>query len=105
MLAFILRRLGLMIPTVIGLLLAVALDRKMRGRNILRAIFYGPAILPLVAVGLRGDKLVVMAAAEVRWLTSAWESWMDARMAFHAGTEVELMLNGPSSVCQAAMLL
>ena len=42
----------LLLPTMIGLLLAVALDRKLWGRNILRAIFYGPAILPLVATGL-----------------------------------------------------
>ncbi len=42
----------LLIPTVIGLLLAVALDRKLRGRTALRAIFYGPAVLPLVAVGM-----------------------------------------------------
>src|SRR5215213_2306033 len=42
----------LLIPTTIGLLLAVALDRKLRGRNVLRAIFYGPAVLPLVAVGM-----------------------------------------------------
>jgi raffinose/stachyose/melibiose transport system permease protein len=42
----------LLIPTVIGLLLAVALDRKLKGRTVLRAIFYGPAILPLVAVGM-----------------------------------------------------
>ena len=37
---------------MIGLLLAVALDRKLRGRNLFRAIFYGPAVLPLVAVGM-----------------------------------------------------
>jgi raffinose/stachyose/melibiose transport system permease protein len=42
----------LLIPTTIGLMLAVALDRKLRGRNIFRAIFYGPAVLPLVAVGM-----------------------------------------------------
>lgn len=42
----------LLIPTTIGLLLAVALDRNLRGRNLLRAIFYGPAVLPLVAVGM-----------------------------------------------------
>lgn len=42
----------LLIPTTIGLLLAVALDRKLRGRTIYRALFYGPAVLPLVAVGL-----------------------------------------------------
>lgn len=42
----------ILIPTTIGLLLAVALDRKLRGRTVFRAIFYGPAVLPLVAVGL-----------------------------------------------------
>ena len=29
-----------------------SLDRKLRGRNMFRAIFYGPAVLPLVAVGM-----------------------------------------------------
>ncbi|NJN84612.1 MAG: sugar ABC transporter permease [Caldilineaceae bacterium] len=42
----------LLIPIVIGLFLAVVLDRKLRGRTIMRAVFYGPAILPLVAVGM-----------------------------------------------------
>ncbi len=42
----------LVIPTSIGLFLAVALDRKLRGRTVLRAIFYGPAVLPMVAVGM-----------------------------------------------------
>jgi raffinose/stachyose/melibiose transport system permease protein len=42
----------LLIPSVIGLLLAVALDRQLIGRTFLRAIFYGPGILPLVAVGM-----------------------------------------------------
>jgi len=42
----------LLIPTTIGLLLAVALDRSLRGRTVFRAIFYGPAVLPLVAVGM-----------------------------------------------------
>ncbi len=42
----------LLIPTSIGLLLAVTLDRNLRGRTIFRSIFYGPAVLPLVASGL-----------------------------------------------------
>lgn len=42
----------LLIPTVIGLLLAVVLDRNLHGRTLYRAIFYGPAVLPLVASGL-----------------------------------------------------
>ncbi len=43
---------SLLFPTVIGLMLAVALNRKLFARNALRAIFYGPGILPLVAVGM-----------------------------------------------------
>ncbi len=42
----------LLFPTVIGLLLAVVLDRKLHGRTLYRSIFYGPAVLPLVAVGM-----------------------------------------------------
>ncbi len=43
---------SLLFPTVIGLMLAVALNRKLFARNAFRAIFYGPGILPLVAVGM-----------------------------------------------------
>jgi raffinose/stachyose/melibiose transport system permease protein len=42
----------LIIPTGIGLLLALALNRNLRGTTVLRTIFYAPAVLPLVAVGL-----------------------------------------------------
>ena len=42
----------LLVPTVLGLLLAVALNRAVPGRSILRAIFYAPGVLPLVAVGI-----------------------------------------------------
>jgi raffinose/stachyose/melibiose transport system permease protein len=42
----------LLIPVTLGLLLAVLLDLKLPGRTIFRTIFYGPAVLPLVAVGL-----------------------------------------------------
>ena len=41
------------LPTTAGLLLAVALNnRRLRGRSFLRAAFYGPSVLPLVAVGI-----------------------------------------------------
>ena len=33
----------LLVPTVLGLLLAVALNRAVRGRTLLRSIFYAPA--------------------------------------------------------------
>lgn len=42
----------LLLPSVLGLLLAVALTRNLRGRNLFRVILYGPGVLPLVAVGL-----------------------------------------------------
>jgi len=42
----------LIIPTGIGLLLALALNRGLRGTVVLRTLFYAPAVLPLVAVGL-----------------------------------------------------
>lgn len=43
---------GVVVPTAIGLLLAVALNRDMPGKNVLRTIFYLPGVLPLIAVGL-----------------------------------------------------
>lgn len=42
----------LIIPTIIGLLMAVALDRALPGRTVFRSIFYGPGVLPMVAVGM-----------------------------------------------------
>jgi raffinose/stachyose/melibiose transport system permease protein len=37
-------------PVVIGLALAILLDGKVRGKPVLRLIFYTPAVLPLIAV-------------------------------------------------------
>jgi ABC-type sugar transport system permease subunit len=42
----------LTIPTGIGLLLALALNRSSAGTTVFRTIFYAPAVLPLVAVGI-----------------------------------------------------
>ena len=39
-------------PTVLGLLLAVALNRDLPGRMIFRAVFYLPFVMPLVALGI-----------------------------------------------------
>jgi raffinose/stachyose/melibiose transport system permease protein len=41
-----------LVPSSLGLLLAVALNQRLPGRTVFRSIFYGPAILPLVAVAL-----------------------------------------------------
>jgi len=40
----------LVIPTVLGLLLALGLNQKFRGSSLFRSFFYAPAILPLVGV-------------------------------------------------------
>lgn len=67
---------------IIGLLLAVALNGKIRGRTLFRAIFYLPVIAPLVTVaviwriifdtysGVLNAGLDVFGIAPVPWLTS-----------------------------------
>lgn len=40
------------VPTAIGLLLAVALNERIRGRLFFRSVFYAPGVLPLVGVAL-----------------------------------------------------
>ena len=40
----------LSVPLVLGLLLAIVLNGKVRGKPILRLIFYTPAVLPLVSI-------------------------------------------------------
>lgn len=40
----------LVMPTVLGLLLALGLNHKFRGSSVFRSFFYAPAILPLVGV-------------------------------------------------------
>jgi raffinose/stachyose/melibiose transport system permease protein len=42
--------LSLLLPMFLGLLLALALNRKLMGRNILRSLFYIPAVLAGIAV-------------------------------------------------------
>ncbi len=42
----------LLLPTTLGLLLAVALNQNLPTRTALRGVVYGPGVLPLVAVGI-----------------------------------------------------
>lgn len=42
--------LSLVVPTTLGLLLALGLNRKLFGRNLLRSAFYIPAVLASIAV-------------------------------------------------------
>lgn len=44
--------LTLAVPTVLGLCLAVLLNANIKARILFRSLFYSPAVLPLVAVGL-----------------------------------------------------
>ena len=81
----------LLVPTVLGLLLAVALNRAIAGRTVLRAIFYAPGVLPLVAVGIIwawiynpnfGLLNEVLKASGLGWLARGWLS--DYNTAFPA---------------------
>jgi raffinose/stachyose/melibiose transport system permease protein len=71
----------LLVPTVLGLLLATALNGAVRGRTLLRSIFYLPAVLPLVAVGMIwawiynpsfGAINEVLRLAGLGWLARGW---------------------------------
>ncbi len=42
----------IVVPTALGLMLAMALNDEFRGRALLRTIFYAPGVLPLVGVAL-----------------------------------------------------
>jgi ABC-type sugar transport system permease subunit len=77
----------LVVPTGIGLLLALALNRGLRGTLVLRTIFYAPAVLPLVAVGLIwswmynpnfGALNILLKAVGLRALAGAWLSGYDS---------------------------
>jgi raffinose/stachyose/melibiose transport system permease protein len=73
----------LLVPTVLGLLLAVALNRAIAGRTVLRAVFYAPGVLPLVAVGIIwawiynpnfGFLNEILKLAGLGWLARGWLS-------------------------------
>lgn len=40
----------LVVPTILGLLLAIGLNQRFPGRTLFRSIYYAPAILPLIGV-------------------------------------------------------
>jgi len=76
----------LVVPTGFGLLLALALNRGLKGTLALRTIFYAPAVLPLVAVGLIwswmynpnfGAINLILKSVGLRGLAGAWLSGYD----------------------------
>jgi raffinose/stachyose/melibiose transport system permease protein len=73
--------LSLIIPTAIGLGFAVALDQKLRGRNVLRAALYLPAIIASIAVATMWSWMynpflglvnAVLEALGLEWLIQDW---------------------------------
>lgn len=80
----------LVVPTGIGLALALALNRRFRGSVVFRTIFYSPAVLPLVAVGLIwswmynpnfGAVNIALKAMGLGWLARGWLSDYDTALA------------------------
>jgi raffinose/stachyose/melibiose transport system permease protein len=43
---------SLIFPVTLGLLLAVAVNQNIRGKTLFRSIFYSPAVLPMISVGI-----------------------------------------------------
>jgi raffinose/stachyose/melibiose transport system permease protein len=80
---------ALVIPTTIGLALALALNRRLPGTNAFRTIVYAPAVLPLVATGLIwgwmynpnfGAINVILNAVGLGNLAGGWLSSFDMAM-------------------------
>lgn len=80
----------LIVPTGIGLALALALNRRFRGSVVFRTIFYSPAVLPLVAVGLIwswmynpnfGAVNLALKSMGLGWLARGWLSDYDTALA------------------------
>jgi raffinose/stachyose/melibiose transport system permease protein len=115
----------LVVPTGIGLALALALNRRLRGSVIFRTIFYSPAVLPLVVVGLIwswmynphfGGVNLALKAVGLDWLARGWLSDYDTALAAtfvtqvwsHAGFPMILYLAGlqaiPKEYYEAARL-
>lgn len=77
---------SLVIPTAIGLLLALGLNRNLPGTVVLRTIYYAPSVLPLVAVGIIwswmynpnfGSINVILKAMGLGFLAGGWLSNFD----------------------------
>jgi raffinose/stachyose/melibiose transport system permease protein len=80
---------ALTIPTLIGLALAIGLNRKLPGTVVLRTLFYAPSVLPLVAVGIIwswmynpnfGAINVILKASGLGYFAGAWLSGFDTAL-------------------------
>ena len=77
------------IPTAIGLIMAMALNRGARGTRVFRPLFYAPSVLPLVAVGIIwswmynpnfGAINVILNAVGLHMFAGAWLSGYDTAL-------------------------
>lgn len=80
---------ALTIPTAIGLMLAMGLNRGLPGTVALRTLFYAPSVLPLVAVGIIwswmynpnfGAINVILKSSGLGFLAGAWLSGFDTAL-------------------------
>jgi len=80
---------ALCVPTVIGLMLALGLNRGLPGTLALRTLFYAPSVLPLVAVGIIwswmynpnfGAINVILKASGLGMFAGSWLSGFDTAL-------------------------
>ncbi len=80
---------ALTIPTAIGLILALGLNRKLPGTVVLRTLFYAPSVLPLVAVGIIwswmynpnfGAINIILKSSGLGFLAGSWLSGFDTAL-------------------------
>ena len=85
------------VKNVIGLVLALALNAKIRSRSVLRAVFFAPAILNVVAMGLVFKGLMnpttgffntALDALGLHFLTNNW--YTDPKIAIHCTSIMEI---------------
>jgi len=102
----------LIVPTSLGLLLAMALTRNLRGSVVFRTIFYGPGVLPLVAVGLIwswmynpnfGAINVGLRAMGLGFLAGGWLSDYDTALAATFVTQIWAHVGFPMILYMAGL--
>jgi raffinose/stachyose/melibiose transport system permease protein len=83
--------MSLLVPTVVGLLLALALNQRLFGRTTLRAIFYLPAIIASIAVATIWSWMynpilgIINTSLKSLGLASAIQDWLgDPKIALYS---------------------
>jgi raffinose/stachyose/melibiose transport system permease protein len=70
--------LSLIVPTAMALVLALALNRRLLGRNLMRSVFYIPAVLASIAVATMWSWIYHPNSGLANSLLTSWglESWI-----------------------------